>query len=98
MKIEPEGVKVLIEPEAVQEKTEGGIYLAPTARDSEQRGATKGTIVDIGPAAQLEMNGEQLKPGDKVAYVRYAGYAIEDPERDVDLIVMNDEDIVARIS
>ena len=96
MKIEPEGVKVLVEPDKVQEKTEGGIYLAPTTRDDEQRGSTKGIIVEIGPAAQLEFNGKQLKPGDRVAYVRYAGFSIEGSDRD--LVVMNDSDIVARIN
>ena len=96
MKIEPEGVKVLVLPDPIPEKTDGGIYRPPTARDSEQGAVIIGTLVAIGPAAQLEMDGDPLKQGDKVLYAKYGGFVVKD--EDIEYRVLNDEDIIARIT
>ena len=98
MKIEPEGVKCLVKPEVVEEKTSGGIYLAPVGREMEQRAVTKGTVAAIGPAAQMEFNEEPLKEGDRVIYARYAGFSVKDEDTNTDYIIMNDVDILARVS
>lgn len=49
----PQGSRVLIEPEAMPDKTAGGIYIPETARD--RKGELKvGRVVSMGPGAIIE--------------------------------------------
>jgi len=98
MKIEPEGVRLLIRPDPVAEKTSGGIYRPDSAREQEQNATTIGTVVLLGPAVMLELDGEPLEIGHRVAFARYGGYPIRDEEADIDYRVLNDEDVIARIT
>jgi len=98
MKIEPEGVKILILPDPVPEKTDGGIYRPQTAREQEQHAVTIGTVVAIGPAAQIEFDDAPLEEGDRVVYAKYGGFAVKDEDTGIDYRILNDEDIIARIS
>jgi len=95
--IQPEGVKILVLPDAVQEKTNGGIYLPETVKDGEQRAVNQGEIVAIGPAADVAFGvGDKLKVGDRVIFAKYGGFPVRD--MDIDYRVLNDEDIIARIA
>jgi len=98
MKIEPEGVKCLISPQIVEEKTSGGIYRPPTARDQEQYAVIKGKVLAIGPAAQVEFDSGQLEVGDEVIFAKYGGMVVRDEDAGTDLRVVNDEDIIAKVS
>jgi len=99
MKIEPEGVKVLIRPKKVEKITEGGIVIPDSVQDSEKYRKVRGTIVAIGPAVEntIEFEDGGLKVGDEVIYARHSGVFVQD-ENGEDLRLANDKDILARIS
>ena len=53
-KIQPREFKVLILPEAVEERTAGGIILAQTTKEKEQMAQVKGTLVRPYLRAELQ--------------------------------------------
>ena len=60
-----------------------------------QAGVDKGTVVAVGPTAFRDFNATSpIVPGDHVAYARFAGKIISDPDTEEDFVVLNDEDIV----
>lgn len=90
--------------EAVSEHEVKGtsIKLAlPVDKKLERQAYTEGTVVDIGPDAwaayrpSLPFAG--LKEGDRVFYAKYSGKWIADPETGEELLIVNDEDIVAKV-
>lgn len=71
---------VLIKMEKEEEKTAGGIYIAPTRRPKEDKYLT-GTIIAIADSVKEdEENLIDVKVGDKVVYDQYASapYKYED--------------------
>lgn len=89
------GSRVLIEPEKVQEKTDGGIYI-PTAKDQLQE---IGTVINVGKGHILE-NGKYapllVKKGDTVVFAKFAGSKIKD--KDKTYLIIEERDILARIT
>ena len=94
--IEPSEYHVIVRPEVIEEKTEGGIILPDTVKDMKQRGAIRGEIVAIGPKAKIRFNDGPVCLGDKVLYARYGGFVIE--EDGEELRILNDEDILGLIT
>ena len=61
-----------------------------------QAGVDKGTVVAIGPTAYRDFNVDvPVNVGDVVAFARFSGKTIVDPETDEEYVALNDEDIVA---
>lgn len=94
MAIKPLGDRVLVRPDAAEEKTSFGIIIPDTAKEKPQRG----TVVAVG-AGKVE-NGVKIdmsvKEGDKVLYGKYAGTEITvDGE---DLMIMRESDILGILS
>jgi len=94
--IRPTGHHVLVLPDKVKEKTEGGIYLPEVTREDEQRASTRGLLVAVGPTAWLEFaDGEPwAQPGDYVSYAKYGGIGMKGVD-DTDYVLLNDQDILA---
>jgi chaperonin GroES len=92
----PTGGHVLISPDVVEQKTKGGIYLPDTTRDTEQRAATMGTVIAIGPGAWLDLDEGQpwAEVGDHVSYARYAGVEMQGKD-EKSYVLINDNDILA---
>lgn len=72
--IKPLSDRVVVKPEAAEEKTSSGLFIPDTAKEKPQRG----TIVAVGPGrvengTKIEMS---VKEGDKVLYGKYAGTEI----------------------
>jgi chaperonin GroES len=94
LKLQPLGERVVLQREASEEKTAGGIVLPDTAKDKPARG----TIVSVGAGKLLE-NGQrsplQVKVGDRVIFSSYAGetFKVDDEE----LLLMREDDILAVI-
>lgn len=102
MKVQPLHDWAVIRPSEPEAVTAGGLYIPDTAKDKPQ----EGVIEAIGPGALEEekrdkKKGEKkerrfiptvLKPGDRVAYGRYAGqtYTIEGEE----LLLVRERDIL----
>jgi co-chaperonin GroES (HSP10) len=96
--LEPVGHRVLVIPDKLETETESGIVFRSDSK-VERGGQIFGTLVAIGPNAWKAFDdGEPWAyVGDKVAYARYSGKHIEDPETDTTYIILNDDDIVARV-
>jgi len=94
--ITPVGHHVLVLPEKVAEKSDGGIYLAPVARENEQRASIRGRVIAVGATAWLDVgDGSQwAKEGDFVSYARYSGFELEGNDGEK-YIILNDQDILA---
>ncbi|OHD28153.1 MAG: hypothetical protein A2Y38_15590 [Spirochaetes bacterium GWB1_59_5] len=97
MQYSPCGHRVLILPEVVEEKTSGGIILAPTTQQRDQQATMRGTVAAIGVNAwkAFDDGTPWAKEGDRVMFRRYAGEIIKDG--DAEYRVINDEDILAVI-
>ena len=94
LKLQPLGERVVIQREASQEKTAGGIVLPDAAKDKPARG----TIVSVGDGKLLDSgrrNPLQVKVGDRVIFSSYAGETFK--LDDEDLLLMREDDILAVI-
>jgi len=93
--IEPAGHRVLVLPEEVKEKTDGGIYLPQQAKDREQAAVIVGTLVAVGPQAWDGFG--DGKPwagvGDDVIFAKYGGAVVKGIDGK-EYRILNDEDIV----
>ncbi|MEM8488997.1 MAG: co-chaperone GroES [Bacteroidota bacterium] len=89
-KITPLGDRVVVRPEAAEEKTASGLYIPDAAKEKPQRGK----VVSVGPG-RVE-NGTKIdmtvKPNDVVLYGKYAGTEINVGEED--LLIMRETDIL----
>jgi chaperonin GroES len=94
----PTGGHLLVLPDKVKEKTEGGIYLAQTTVEKEQQAATIGTLVAIGPSAwtDLDDGSPWAMVGDKISYAKYAGVNMTGQD-DESYVLINDNDVLARL-
>ena len=85
--VKPLADRVLVEPAAAEEKTDGGIIIPDTAKEKPQ----KGKIVAVG-------NGKPDKPmtvkeGDTVLYGKFAGTEINIEGKDY--LIMRESDLFA---
>lgn len=98
--INPNTFKVVIRPDPVKEKTKSGLIIA--ADKKLERGATEsGVIVALGPdvyaAFKPSLPQGGLKVGMRVAFARYAGRWVADPESGELLLVVLDEDVICEL-
>lgn len=94
MSLKPLGDRVLVKPDAAEQKTASGLYIASNAQEKPQRGE----VVAVG-AGKLNDKGERVpmdvKVGDKVVYGKFGGNEIKvDGE---DYLLMRADDIYAVI-
>jgi len=88
---------ILVKPEQVETKTQGGIILPEMLTEKERKAVERGTVVSVGPRAFIDYgrSPDILSKGDVITYARYAGKEIKDGE-DTYLLV-NDIDVLALI-
>lgn len=88
--------RVLVKPNAAEEKTAGGIIIPDTAKEKPQ----KGTVVAVGKGKYAEQTGNliplQVKEGDTVMYGKYGGTEISIEGEDY--LIMRASDILMKIS
>ena len=87
VKFKPLADRVLVEPEAAEEKTASGIIIPDTAKEKPQRGK----IIAVGPGTKE--NPVTLKAGDIVLYGKYAGTELQ--HEGLDYLIMKESDILA---
>lgn len=91
--IKPIGDRVVVKPEAADEKTSSGLFIPDTAKEKPQRGR----VLFVGPGG-VE-NGKRVdmtvKAGDSVLYGKYAGTEITLDGEDV--LIMRENDILGVI-
>lgn len=94
------GFRVIVKPKKVEEVSAGGIILG-IDKQLEEQAQVLGTIIDIGEDVAVAFRPKTphwgLKVGDEVYYAKYAGKWILDPKTGEQVLVLNDEDIVARV-
>lgn len=97
MKIAPVAWRVIVKPDVIEKKTESGLVLAVDEK-LEKGARITGTIVAIGddvyPNSIVPKAG--LHVGDRVYYAKYAGKVILDNNTGDELVILNDEDVVAK--
>ena len=94
MSLKPLGDRVLVKPDAAEQKTASGLYIASNAQEKPQRGE----VVAVG-AGKLNDAGERMpmdvKPGDHVIYGKSGGNEVKvDGE---DYLLLRADDIYAVI-
>lgn len=94
IKLQPLGDRVVVEREASEDVTAGGIVLPDSAQDKPARG----TVVSVGEGRLLPDGSRstlQVAVGDRVLFSSYAGesFQVDDDE----LLLMREEDILAVI-
>ena len=94
LKIKPLDDRVVVQPEAAEETTAGGIVLPDSAQEKPQRG----TVVAVGPGKLLD-NGSRgtlsVAVGDVVIYGKYGGNDLEVDGNDVK--ILRESDILAKV-
>ena len=88
--------RVLVKPNAAEEKTAGGIIIPDTAKEKPQ----KGTVIAVGKGKYADQTGNlipmQVKAGDVVMYGKYGGTEVSlDGE---DYLIMRSSDILMKLS
>lgn len=94
LNLQPLGDRVVVQREAAEERTAGGIVLPDSAKDKPARGE----IIAVGSGMLLgdgTRHALQVKPGDRVLFSSYAGESIE--MDDVEYLLMSESDILAVI-
>jgi chaperonin GroES len=89
VKIKPLADRVLVEPQAAEEKTKSGIIIPDSAKEKPQRGK----VVAAGPGSKDEKM--EVKVGDVVLYGKYAGTELSVDGKDY--LIMRQSDILAVI-
>jgi co-chaperonin GroES (HSP10) len=106
--LKPKAIGLVVRPDKLEEADPvyarakaAGLALAPhDDLKREQAGVDKGTVVALGGVAFQAYGGspeDWCQVGDYIAYARYAGKTVKDPETGEDLLIINDEDYVCTI-
>ena len=100
----PTGHRVLVKADDVDLQTDWGFHIVADER-REKHAQNYGTVLAVGPDAWKafrkmsegkEVNGQPwAAPGDRIVYAKYAGKFLNDPETGDEVIIINDEDVVA---
>ncbi len=88
--------RILVKPNAAEEKSAGGIIIPDTAKEKPQ----KGKVIAVGKGRYAEQSGNlipmQIKEGDTVMYSKYGGTEITvDGE---DYLIMRAADILMKVN
>jgi len=91
--IKPIGDRVVVRPEAAEEKTSSGLFIPDTAKEKPQRGE----VLFVGPGSvqdgkKVDMT---VKAGDSVLYGKYSGTEITLDGEEV--LIMRENDILGVI-
>jgi chaperonin GroES len=89
LKIKPLADRVVVQPNAAETKTAGGIIIPDTAKEKPQ----KGKVVAVGPGKPDEPT--TVKVGDEVLYGKYAGTELYLDGNDY--LIMRESDLLAII-
>ncbi len=93
MKVKPLGDRIVVQRQAAQDKTAGGLYLPDSAKNKPQRGK----VLAVGAGRLLKdgsRRGMQVKEGDAVLFTNWAGEEYKDRQAE-NIIIMREEDVLA---
>lgn len=85
--------RILVKPDDVSEKTEGGIYLPQDVQERKRMASVMGTVVAQGRTVwKTHTVKPETKVGDRVGFAKYSGTEFEHDGTQYRLL--NDEDIL----
>lgn len=94
--ITPLDVRVLVEPDMVEKKTAGGIFLPDDHTEKQQYAQIKATVTAVGVNAWTEAARNPAfrcpKPGDRVLIAKYGGIIVDGSDGKK-YRILNDEDV-----
>ena len=94
--IQPIEFKILVRPDKVEEKTKGGIILAPETRERDQAASTAGEVIAVSPLAftyaDWPVTANPPKAGDRVLFPRYSGMTVKGEDGE-EYRLINDKDV-----
>jgi len=93
MKITPIGDRVLVKQDESEQKTEGGIFLPDTAKETPQWGRV--VCVGAGKVEDGKLRPLTVKEGDRIIYGKYSGTKVKMGTEE--LLFMHEGDIIAII-
>jgi len=88
--VEAVGERIIVREDAERDRSDGGVFIPPTARAEENTG----TVVSVGSKVK------EVKPGDRVLYTKYNGMEITrhvDDDHAGETVVLREEELVAII-
>ena len=95
MKVRPLGDKILVKRAEAQEKTEAGIYLPESAKDTPK----EGKVIALGNGILNKETGEYMpftvKKGDLVIFSSYSGTEVKID--DEEMLILTEDDILGII-
>jgi len=91
------GDRVLIDPEVIEEKSEGGIIIAESIREQHGISNVFGKLVGVGKDCWTDYDAPFAQVGDRVVFAKFGGLFITG-EDGVDYRIFNDTDIIATVS
>ncbi|MBM3802795.1 MAG: co-chaperone GroES [Acidimicrobiia bacterium] len=94
--ISPLGYRVLVRPDALEERTKGGIVIPATEREKFDRAQQTGVLVAVGTTAWKEYAEPLASVGDRVVFARYGGAHMTGKDG-VLYRLLNDEQVVASV-
>ncbi len=92
---EPAGHRVLVLPDIPPDKI-GSLFVPSWVKANRSIENIFGEIIAIGPNAwkAFDEGKPWAKVGDRVAFAKYGGFNLEDPDTKIQYRLLNDEDIV----
>ena len=108
MAIKPVGHRVLVRPETIEEHDDVykaarkvGIEIVEQSRRKQETAIDRGIVLAIGDTACKDFGGDPwCQVGDVIAYARFGGKFIKDPddEEENKYLILNDDDIIAVVT
>lgn len=108
--IKPVGNRIVVKPDDVERRTEGGIIIPDTEADKHAMAQSIGTLVDVGADCWIheversdgarKVTGYSepwAKVGDRIAFAKYSGLQVEGEDGEV-YRILNDTDVTAIVS
>lgn len=88
------GYRLLVKPDEIETTTEGGIVVVMD-EDKAKIAQMYGKVVQVGSECWHDFKDKQwCKEGDRVAWSKFAGKFITDPETAEEYVILNDEDVL----
>lgn len=105
MAIEPCGYRLAVRPLTLEEADDGyktsipGFSIAKTDEfKAKEMGIDQGVVISLGPTAFKDYGDVAwCKAGDTIAYAKYSGKLLDDPDTREKILILNDQDVVAII-
>ena len=95
MNLKPLDDRIVVRPNAAEERTASGLVIPDTAKEKPQQGE----VLAVGPGRRSEQTGDiipvDVKKGDTVVYSKYGGTEITVDGQDV--LILNARDVLAVI-